>query len=104
MHLNKRETGTILAALRHWQDRTPAFEAVDSIATDGGAFEQLNRMEIDQLCEKLNFDDAKPDPRVKDALPGAVKRLLEVPEVRHIAANWASDELLAVRNLLHFTK
>lgn len=60
--LNSRELATVLAALRHWQDRTPAFEPVDSIATDAGRFAQLNRAEIDALCERLNCED--DDPRL----------------------------------------
>jgi hypothetical protein len=32
-------------------------------------------------------------------LQAAVKALLQVPEVRKAAANWASDQLIAVREL-----
>lgn len=52
--LDARELATVLASLRYWQERQPAFDELDSIATDGGTMEQLSAAEIDGLCERLN--------------------------------------------------
>ncbi len=58
--MTKRETATVLAALRYWQRcavmpsiTTPCEEG--SIATDGGQFDSLDEDEIDALCEKINL-------------------------------------------------
>lgn len=53
---HRRETATILAALRYWQ-RWEGFLtgcAENAIATDGGEIEPLTAEEIDALCERLN--------------------------------------------------
>lgn len=54
-----RELGTILAALRAWQDQVDGGFEIESkyedIATDGGTHEMLDGEEIDALCEKLNL-------------------------------------------------
>lgn len=53
--LDTRETATVLAALRHWQnlpsDHTPD---ENDIATDGDTIVPLYNDEIDTLCERLN--------------------------------------------------
>lgn len=58
--LGERETATILAALRHWQN-SPS-ETVDihllDIARNGDRFDALSDDEIDDLCETLNFGEA----------------------------------------------
>lgn len=101
MKFDKRQTATALAAFRYFQRYVLHTDAQElDIASDCGAITPLTLIEIDALCEALNHDDT----RAADALPDAVRRLLEVPEVRHVAANWASDELLRVRNLLHVLK
>jgi len=56
---HQRELGTMLAALRLWQQYKENFEWEDSeglweIATDGESFKALSDKEIDQLCERLN--------------------------------------------------
>lgn len=59
--LNKRELGTVLAALRYWQRvgtldvYDGGADAEDNIATDGGKLQPLDVGEIDELCEKLNI-------------------------------------------------
>lgn len=54
--LEDREIGTILAALRHWQEtgnsRDPKW---DQFFETGSA---LSREEIDRLCEKINLGGA----------------------------------------------
>lgn len=52
---DRRELGTILAALRYWQ-RTALDVALpeDDIATDGAALDPLSEEEIDELCERIN--------------------------------------------------
>ena len=57
MTLSARELGTVLAALRYWQNRDPYWSEgllVNSIATDDGSFEPLSAEEIDELCERIN--------------------------------------------------
>ena len=57
--MNKRELGTVLAALRLWQEHYGSCAKVAhwvDIATDDGKFEPLSPKEIDGLCEKLNTE------------------------------------------------
>ena len=67
VEIDERELGTILAALRHWQETseewglTMAGEILTGdkgglldIATDGGKFSALTPSEIDVLCERIN--------------------------------------------------
>jgi hypothetical protein len=59
--LNKRETTTILAALRYLQaNRSDAIEAMsdfdDAAGTETKPF-LLTETEIDKLCERINLDD-----------------------------------------------
>jgi hypothetical protein len=58
MRLSKRETATLLAALRHFQterDREISGEVM-SIATDHFSFDRLDDDEIDALCERINTE------------------------------------------------
>ena len=72
MTLDRRELGTMLAALRLWQlvcrpgtknmfvpgTRTIAesqWQAMRNIADDGDTLDPLDGAEIDTLCEKLNL-------------------------------------------------
>lgn len=59
MKLDKRETATVLAALRTWQilgfgnsDRPPFADILDT----GDCEPPLDESEIDDLCERINFD------------------------------------------------
>lgn len=54
--MDVRDTSTILAALRNWQNigRPSQIEALMDIATNCGEFEPLNDPEIDSLCEEIN--------------------------------------------------
>jgi len=52
--LNKRELGTVLAALRRFQEVETLSESENEIATDGGDFDRLTFDEINTLCETLN--------------------------------------------------
>jgi hypothetical protein len=56
IEFTQREIGTVLAALRQWQDPTPNNDPYD-IATDDGMFEALSEEEIDDLCERINVSD-----------------------------------------------
>jgi hypothetical protein len=57
LRLNKRELGTVLAALRFWQRGScalnPDLDEMD-IATDGGTLDALDDEEIDELYERIN--------------------------------------------------
>lgn len=56
-HVDRRETATILAALRFWQHETSVAERSDNeIATDGGELDPMNDEEIDRLCERINSE------------------------------------------------
>lgn len=58
MNLDNRELGTVLAALRFWQRKVRLVgEPERDIATDGDAFPELTAVEIDALCERLNFGE-----------------------------------------------
>lgn len=52
IEITPQELGTILAALRLYQDGWSL--GIQEIATNGGAYEALNRREIDLLCERIN--------------------------------------------------
>lgn len=74
MELNRRETGTILSALRGRQRLDFGTRRQDPIATDEGRFRALTDREIDRLCEKLNLGGTtpseKPDPESQGAKEG----------------------------------
>jgi hypothetical protein len=48
----KRESATILAALRRWLSY-PAARGADSIATGGGKYKPLDDGEIERLCKRI---------------------------------------------------
>ena len=65
--LTERDRGSILAALRFWQQHGPnsklststrlmsdEAQSLDDIATNGGQFSRLTNAEIDALCDRLN--------------------------------------------------
>jgi hypothetical protein len=59
--LTNRELGTVLAALRTYQEADIEAagdlpEHILDIATDGDSFERLTHDEIDDLCERLNVE------------------------------------------------
>lgn len=80
VEIDERELGTILAALRHWQEASEEWSLVMAeeiltgdkgglldIATDGGRFSALTLDEVDALCERINSEQAKEArPRVGD--------------------------------------
>lgn len=56
--LNSRERDTILAALRYWQrDGANAPGEIQDIADNGIVNNALDIIEIDELCERLNFGE-----------------------------------------------
>jgi hypothetical protein len=61
--LDVRETATVLAALREWQGILRGSEPeegwMDEIASAGGTVTPLTADEIDELCLKLNAEDAR---------------------------------------------
>lgn len=59
MTFNHRELSTVLAALRKYQS-LPLFstDPVFDIATDGGTIEPMSDEEIDELCERINTQEA----------------------------------------------
>lgn len=86
MKLTRRELATVLAALRYWQREgiwgDPRKEL--DIATDGGEIEPLGQLEIDGLCERLNYreDSEAVNAEVLDSLKEC-SSLLEVFSPRH---------------------
>src|ERR1039457_865017 len=58
----KRQTATILAALRYWQSNGIVASRHDhyTIATDDGTLQPLTRPEIDAMCEQINVPAATP--------------------------------------------
>lgn len=57
---DKRQTATILAALRYYQNSPALGESsgasdIADIATDGGTIDPMGRDEIDDLCEQVNI-------------------------------------------------
>lgn len=72
MKLLRRETATILAALRLWQRGDGVGDDGDSelaaIASNGGCFEPMTSEEIDKLCEALNFDKQMTQDKLDVAL------------------------------------
>lgn len=50
----RRETATILAALRFWQTQPNVTPELHAIATDGDQVNPLTNEEIDTLCERIN--------------------------------------------------
>jgi hypothetical protein len=75
-HLDNRELGTVLAALRVWQGMGQVSQSIQDIATDGGTIEPLNNEEIDALCERIN---GEPAPVVKVRVSGGVVQNVETP-------------------------
>lgn len=73
-----RETATILAALRFYQQGLdPSAERRDvvDIASDGGELEPLSAEEIDELCERLNLGGGeKPESERGRLLQDAIGR------------------------------
>lgn len=53
LELDERETGTVIAALRHWQTLNDAVRRNSDLATENG--EPLDDDEIDELCERINL-------------------------------------------------
>jgi hypothetical protein len=60
MQFNSRELATVLAALRYWKndlDDPSLTEGFEEYFTDTA---RLSAEDIDDLCERINFDDAPP--------------------------------------------
>jgi hypothetical protein len=54
--LDERSLATMLAALRYWQAKTIQEARLhDPVASDEGRIQPLSDLEIDELCELLNF-------------------------------------------------
>lgn len=59
--LSHSELSTVLAALRLYQRLGPGSEELE-VATDEGRCSPLSLTEIDELCERLNFETDLPHP------------------------------------------
>ena len=54
--MDSREIGTVLAALRHWQKTNKRADRWSKlISTDDSSFAPLTSIEIDLLCEQINY-------------------------------------------------
>ena len=82
MTLDMRETATVLAALREWQGILRGSEPeegwIDDIASAGGTVTPLTPEEVDELCLKLNAEDAK-NPAAEQAEGVTVSAPTEMP-------------------------
>lgn len=61
VNLSEAELATVLAALRFWQSKGQLESAtfgLQQIATNEGLVEPLDSDQIDDLCEKINTDEA----------------------------------------------
>src|ERR1035441_4461934 len=59
--LDKRQTATILAALRYWQrEGLMSSGHEQDIATEGNSMNALDAEDIDALCEQINVPAATP--------------------------------------------
>jgi hypothetical protein len=69
--LTKRESATVLAALRRWLSY-PAARGADSIATSGGKCKPLDNSEIERLCKRITKNDWERDaaPLVQQSTNG----------------------------------
>ena len=61
LNLNRAELGTVLAALRFYQqsgmgDADLRSDAIHDIATEGNRITGLDAEDIDGLCQRLNTD------------------------------------------------
>lgn len=59
---DSRQIGTILAALRYYQQAIEAEKLpdnIDDIASDFGTVVPLNAVDIDELCEYINTEDLR---------------------------------------------
>lgn len=74
MQFDNRKTATILAALRYWQrHQARAAECgmrsntipEDDILTNGGTLKPLDGIEIDALCEEINFEPKEPSITIR---------------------------------------
>ena len=86
MRLDVRETATVLSALREWQGilrgSEPAEEWIDEIASAGGTVTPLTPEEIDELCVKLNVQDARASA-VEQAKSEVVRKPAEPSDEMH---------------------
>lgn len=97
--INKRQTATIIAALRFWQTNGMAFPSplpmyLAEFATDEGRVQSLNAMEVDILCEALQA----PDFRSENYRPKAVI-LHETGDMEVLADPEVEIERIATDNL-----
>jgi hypothetical protein len=87
--LNDRQLATVLAALRAYQ-RTPRQSSdIHDVATNGGELSPLDDVEIDELCESLNF--GTDDTGLLRA--GEQAKKMPMKEFRRVAANTSTQEL-----------
>ncbi len=92
LNVTGREFATILAGLRYWQRKgilgptKPHCLAEYDIASDAGKVQPLGNLEIDELCERLNFADTptktkeRQEQLVKYALKFLVANIDETTE------------------------
>lgn len=97
--IDKRQTATIIAALRFWQSNGMAFPSplpmyLAEFATDEGRVQSLNAMEVDILCEALQ----EPDFRSENYRPKAVI-LHETGDMEVLADPEVEIERIATDNL-----
>jgi hypothetical protein len=60
MELTNKETATVLAALRYWQDETRDYPELMDDFDHFEDIEPLTDQEINDLCERINLDHPQP--------------------------------------------
>jgi hypothetical protein len=95
--VDEREHATVLAALRWWQDHTPSGEEhpdLHDIATNVNTLEELDSVEIDELCERLNTEPVA-DVRLNRAAPDLLAALKDLTAayaaLPNVFADWEGD-------------
>ena len=66
MNLTKRETATVLAALRNWQKDISLYDALDLMPSHFGEDTPLDLKEIDTLCERINCEEDRARALLQD--------------------------------------
>jgi hypothetical protein len=97
--IDKRQTATIIAALRFWQSNEMAFPSplpmyLAEFASDEGRVQSLNAVEVDTLCAALQ----SPDFRSESYRPKAVI-LHETGDMEVLADPEVEIERIATNNI-----
>jgi hypothetical protein len=104
MKVNDRELATVLAALRHWQRLLANLSAVNELP-HFDTWTPLNDDEVDELCERLNIEQAQTKPLAPLNLTAArsntwAQRGLQAVADIMSGKEWNADTLDAVAKVV----